>query len=149
MTTLIGIAGGSASGKTSVAKKIKAAFSDDNSITIIRQDDYYKDQSAKTMEERTQTNYDHPLAFDNDLLDDIKRGLFNYKIQFITNDLLLIGDYEFSCENLFSVKQKSKPLEIKELNNIKTKYIIITFFEILDEAYLKEHRKNNYSRYNF
>ncbi len=68
MTTLIGIAGGSASGKTSVAKKIKAAFSDDNSITIIRQDDYYKDQSAKTMEERTQTNYDHPLAFDNDLL---------------------------------------------------------------------------------
>ena len=59
-------------------------------------------------------------TFDNDLLDDIKRGLFNYKIQFITNDLLLIGDYEFSCENLFSVKQKSKPLEIKELNNIKS-----------------------------
>ena len=34
---------------------------------IIRQDDYYKDQSDKTMEERVKTNYDHPFAFDNDL----------------------------------------------------------------------------------
>ena len=39
----------------------------ENSVTIIRQDDYYKDQSHLTMEERIQTNYDHPFAFDNDL----------------------------------------------------------------------------------
>ncbi|MEG1462654.1 MAG: zeta toxin family protein, partial [Anaerorhabdus sp.] len=42
---VIGIAGGSASGKTSVARKIKEAFDDTNSVTIIRQDDYYKNQS--------------------------------------------------------------------------------------------------------
>ncbi len=65
---VIGIAGGSASGKTSVARKIKEAFDDTNSVTIIRQDDYYKNQSHLTMEERVKTNYDHPFAFDNDFL---------------------------------------------------------------------------------
>lgn len=65
---IIGIAGGSASGKTSIALKIKDQFSDQKSVLIIRQDDYYKDQSDKPMEERVKTNYDHPFAFDNDLL---------------------------------------------------------------------------------
>ena len=65
---LIGIAGGSASGKTSIARKIKDTFSDTKSVLIVRQDDYYKDQSGLTMEERVKTNYDHPFAFDNDLL---------------------------------------------------------------------------------
>ena len=65
---IIGIAGGSASGKTSIAKIIQDTYKDTNSVVIIRQDDYYKDQSSKTMEERVKTNYDHPLAFDNDFL---------------------------------------------------------------------------------
>lgn len=65
---VIGIAGGSASGKTSVARKIKETFGDSQSVTIIRQDDYYKNQSDLLMEERVKTNYDHPFAFDNDLL---------------------------------------------------------------------------------
>ena len=65
---IIGIAGGSASGKTSIAKILSDAFDDQKSVVIIRQDDYYKDQSHLTMEERVLTNYDHPLAFDNDLL---------------------------------------------------------------------------------
>lgn len=65
---IIGIAGGSASGKTSIAKILRDAFDDQKSVVIIRQDDYYKDQSNLTMEERVLTNYDHPLAFDNDLL---------------------------------------------------------------------------------
>lgn len=64
---IIGIAGGSASGKTSISKTLKETFGSDNSVVIIRQDDYYKDQSEKTMEERVKTNYDHPFAFDNDL----------------------------------------------------------------------------------
>ena len=49
---IIGIAGGSASGKTSISRHIKERFSDQTSILIIRQDDYYKDQSDKPMEER-------------------------------------------------------------------------------------------------
>lgn len=64
---LIGIAGGSASGKTSIARKIKETFQV-QSVSIIREDDYYKDQSELTMEQRVKTNYDHPLAFDTDLM---------------------------------------------------------------------------------
>ncbi len=67
-SVIIGIAGGSASGKTTVAQRLKKKFEEMNSVIIIRQDDYYKDQSHMTMEERIKTNYDHPLAFDNDLL---------------------------------------------------------------------------------
>lgn len=65
---IIGIAGGSASGKTSISRHIKETFADVTSVLIIRQDDYYKDQSDMPMEERVKTNYDHPDAFDNDLL---------------------------------------------------------------------------------
>lgn len=66
--TVIGIAGGSASGKTSVATLLMKAFEEKKSVIIIRQDDYYRDQSHLSFQERLKTNYDHPLAFDNDLL---------------------------------------------------------------------------------
>ncbi|MBT2636422.1 MULTISPECIES: uridine kinase [unclassified Bacillus (in: firmicutes)] len=64
---VIGVAGGSGSGKTSVTKAIYDSFKS-QSILMIEQDYYYKDQSHLPMEERLKTNYDHPLAFDNDLL---------------------------------------------------------------------------------
>lgn len=71
---IIGIAGGSASGKTSIAQSIYDRFKGSHRVKIIKQDDYYKDQSDKTMEERVKTNYDHPFAFDNDLLvSDLKK----------------------------------------------------------------------------
>ncbi|MBR2600244.1 MAG: uridine kinase [Erysipelotrichaceae bacterium] len=65
---IIGIAGGSASGKTSVARKLVKNFDDDKTVAIIRQDDYYRDQSHMPFQERLKTNYDHPDAFDNELL---------------------------------------------------------------------------------
>ena len=65
---LIGIAGGSASGKTPIAQCLKAEFEQTRSVVIIREDDYYKDQSQKTMAERVKTNYDHPFAFDHALM---------------------------------------------------------------------------------
>ncbi|MBR0473682.1 MAG: uridine kinase [Erysipelotrichaceae bacterium] len=75
---IIGIAGGSASGKTSVARRLVETFDDTNTVTIIRQDDYYHDQSHMPFQERLKTNYDHPDAFDNDLLikqiDDLAAG---------------------------------------------------------------------------
>lgn len=74
---VIGIAGGSASGKTSIARRIQETFSDRKSVLIIRQDDYYKDQASKPMEERIKTNYDHPFAFDNDLLIEHIHALLN------------------------------------------------------------------------
>lgn len=65
---IIGIAGGSASGKTSISERLYEYFKGDHKVKIIKQDDYYKDQSDKTMEERRKTNYDHPFAFDTELL---------------------------------------------------------------------------------
>ncbi|MGY3734825.1 uridine kinase [Lactococcus hircilactis] len=64
---IIGVTGGSASGKTSVSHAILESFTDEN-IGMIEHDSYYKDQSNLTFEERTKTNYDHPLAFDTDYL---------------------------------------------------------------------------------
>ncbi|MEE6712051.1 uridine kinase [Pediococcus acidilactici] len=64
---IIGVTGGSGSGKTTVSKKIFEQL-DGHSISIIQQDSYYKDQAGMTMEERRAVNYDHPLAFDSDLL---------------------------------------------------------------------------------
>jgi uridine kinase len=64
---IIAVAGGSASGKTTVVDKIVAAF-DAHDVTVIKHDDYYKDQSDVPMEERLKVNYDHPFSLDNDLL---------------------------------------------------------------------------------
>lgn len=74
---IIGIAGGSASGKTSIAKRLKNVFEESQSVVIIRLDDYYKCQDHLPMEERTKTNYDHPFAFDMDLLVDHLDALTN------------------------------------------------------------------------
>jgi uridine kinase len=64
---LIGITGGTGSGKSTIAKEIYNKFGED-CIAMIEQDSYYKDQSNLSMEERTKTNYDHPNAFDTPLL---------------------------------------------------------------------------------
>ena len=65
-TILIGIAGGSGSGKTTLTRHLKQHFGDD--VTVIGHDSYYKRQEGKTYEERARQNYDHPSAFDTDLL---------------------------------------------------------------------------------
>lgn len=75
---VIGVAGGSGSGKTSVTKAIYESFKG-HSILIIEQDYYYKDQSHLPFEERLKTNYDHPLAFDTDLLIEHIQKLLRYE----------------------------------------------------------------------
>ncbi len=62
----IGIAGGTGSGKTTLAEHVLHAFGDD--IAILAHDSYYLDQSEKTYEERCLQNYDHPDAFETELL---------------------------------------------------------------------------------
>ena len=64
---IIGVTGGSGSGKTSVCREIFKQFQG-KSIMMLEHDSYYKDQSHMSFEERLETNYDHPLAFDTDLL---------------------------------------------------------------------------------
>ncbi|OIJ16625.1 uridine kinase [Anaerobacillus alkalilacustris] len=75
---VIGVAGGTGSGKTTVARELYQRFIE-KSILMIEQDAYYKDQSHKTMDERIKTNYDHPLAFDNDLLIEHLEQLLSYQ----------------------------------------------------------------------
>ncbi|OLS41600.1 uridine kinase [Bacillus sp. MRMR6] len=75
---VIGVTGGSGSGKTSVTKAIYDSFKG-HSILMLEQDYYYKDQSDVPFEERLKTNYDHPLAFDNDLLIDHLEKLLRYE----------------------------------------------------------------------
>ncbi len=65
-TIMIGIAGGTGSGKSTLTKHIKNRFGD--AVSVINHDSYYKDQSDLTFEQRVRTNYDHPNAFDTELL---------------------------------------------------------------------------------
>lgn len=64
---IIGIAGGTGSGKTTVVRKIVETLPK-TKVAVIPQDSYYNDNSALTMEERRKINYDHPNAFDWKLL---------------------------------------------------------------------------------
>lgn len=65
-TLIIGIAGGSGSGKTTLAENIKNEFKDE--ILMLSHDYYYKQHDELTFEERQKLNYDHPNAFDTDML---------------------------------------------------------------------------------
>lgn len=76
---VIGVTGGSGSGKTSVTKAIYESLKD-HSILVLEQDYYYKDQSDLPFDERLKTNYDHPLAFDNDLLIEHIKMLLRYEV---------------------------------------------------------------------
>ncbi|MDO4467379.1 MAG: uridine kinase [Bacillota bacterium] len=65
-TIIIGIAGGSCSGKSTFTKRLKGAFK--NKITVINHDNYYKRHDDIPFEERKTINYDHPDALETDLL---------------------------------------------------------------------------------
>ncbi len=71
---IIGIAGGSGSGKTTVAIRVREACPG-KTIQIIHHDSYYKDNSHLPMEDRVSINYDHPKAFETKLLIDHLRCL--------------------------------------------------------------------------
>jgi len=73
---LIGITGGTGSGKSTVSREILKRNGEEN-VVIIEQDSYYKDQTHLTFEERVKRNYDHPLAFDNELLIKHLKDLLN------------------------------------------------------------------------
>lgn len=66
-TTIIGVAGGTASGKSTLVKKLQEAFEGESVITICH-DYYYKAHNELEYEERTKLNYDHPAAFDTDMM---------------------------------------------------------------------------------
>ncbi|WP_042223378.1 uridine kinase [Oceanobacillus manasiensis] len=100
---VIGVAGGSGSGKTSVTRSISQRFTD-KTVLVIEQDYYYKDQSDLPLEERLNTNYDHPLAFDNDLLIEhlhellrnkpIEKPVYDYKLHTRSSEVIPVEPKE-------------------------------------------------------
>ena len=117
---IIVIAGGSASGKSTVVKEIVESLQSVD-ISVICHDDYYKDQSHLTMEQRVQTNYDHPNSLDNDLLvshlKDLMAGKSIQKPQ-----------YDFVCHN-----RKKETVEVHP-----TKIIILEGILVLEERKIRE-----------
>ena len=112
---LIGITGGTGSGKSTIADALYSNFSKD-CIAMIQQDMYYKDQSHLSMEERVKTNYDHPMAFDNDLLVEHLKALINGKS-------IEKPSYDFTVHN------RSKETAIVESRDI----IIVEAIKILED----------------
>ena len=64
---IIGIAGGTGSGKTTLTERLRDHFGADE-VSVLNHDSYYKRHDELPYEERCKLNYDHPDAFDNDLL---------------------------------------------------------------------------------
>lgn len=77
---VIGVSGGSASGKTTVANRIKEEFKDN--VELLSHDYYYLPHDELPLEERAKINYDHPNAFDTErLINDIKKLKDNIAIE--------------------------------------------------------------------
>lgn len=100
---IIGIAGGTASGKTTIVNKLKEMFADD--VELISHDCYYKAHDDMPYEERTKLNYDHPSSFDTDrMIEDIKalkRGETIYR-----------PVYDFSIHNRVPETVKVEPKKV-------------------------------------
>lgn len=123
---VIGIAGGTCSGKSSIAGILIDEFRYTKSINIIREDDYYKDQSHMPMEERAKTNYDHPLAFDFDLMiehinklingETIEKPTYDYTVHNRSQITEIVHPSDvLIIEGLFALYRK----EIRDLEDIK------------------------------
>lgn len=122
---VIGVAGGSGSGKTSVTKAIYNQFTD-KSILVLEQDYYYKDQSDLSFEERLNTNYDHPLAFDNDLfiqhikdliaLKSIEKPVYDYTLHTRSDEVIrLVPKDVIIVEGILILED----IRLRELMDIK------------------------------
>jgi uridine kinase len=74
---VIGIAGGTGAGKTTIAEALRAPLPE-NAVAVLEHDAYYRDRPDLTLEARARLNYDHPDALDDELvhqhLDALKRG---------------------------------------------------------------------------
>ena len=117
---IIAIGGGSASGKSTVVQEIVNRLKSID-ISVICHDDYYKDQSHLSMEDRIKTNYDHPSSLDNDLFVEHLHMLMNG--QSIEKPI-----YDFVCHN-----RKSETTTIHP-----TKVIFIEGILVLEEKRIRD-----------
>lgn len=117
---IIAVAGGSASGKSSVVNEIVNKLKSVD-ITVICHDDYYKDQSHLSMEERLKTNYDHPSSLDNDLFVEHLKKLLNL-------ESIEKPEYDFVIHN-----RKKETVTISP-----TKVIIVEGILVLEEKKIRD-----------
>lgn len=101
---LIAVAGGSASGKSTVVQKIISLL-DSTDITVIKHDDYYKDLTHLSLEERYKINFDHPDSLDNDLFYKQLNDLLN-------NKEIYKPTYDFVSHNRSTSTELIKPTKI-------------------------------------
>ncbi|GED81143.1 uridine kinase [Latilactobacillus curvatus] len=106
---IIGVTGGSGSGKTTVSQAIAQKFAN-HSVMLLPQDAYYKRQDVP-FEQRQQTNYDHPDAFDNDLL--IEQALMLKNHQAIEQPV-----YDYKIHNRTEEIQRVEPQDVIILEGI-------------------------------
>ncbi len=116
MTTpsfVIGIAGGTGAGKTAVAREVKEAVGE--AVTRIPLDNYYRDQSHLPMEEREAVNYDHPSAFEWDLLTD-------HLSRLVAGEAVEMPQYDFSAHNRKEETETVEPTEVLIIEGILALY---------------------------
>lgn len=123
-SVLIGIAGGTGSGKSTFTNRLKEEFGD--RITVIYYDNYYRSRDELSFEQRAEINYDHPDAFETDLLikhlENLKKGnsiecpIYDYTIHNRTPDILPITPSEVIIVEGIMVLQNEK---LRNLFDIK------------------------------
>lgn len=101
---IIGVAGGSGSGKTTVTRQVLAEIGPEM-VSVVIQDYYYCDQSHLSMQERLKTNYDHPRAFDWPLLIEQVEALRN-------GHAIEMPVYDFSCHTRSSQTITVRPAPV-------------------------------------
>lgn len=111
---VIGIAGGTGSGKTTVAKAVVEQLGNRN-VALISQDAYYCNNAHFTFDERSQFNYDHPDAFDNELL-------ISHLKQLRQGSSIEMPVYDFSTH---SRKRETIPLPYKPVVVVEGIHVLV------------------------
>jgi uridine kinase len=110
---VVGIAGGTGAGKTTVARLVTENVGE--SVTRIPLDNYYHDLSHLDFEERRQQNYDHPSAFDWDLLETQLRSL-------LEGQAVEMPQYDFVAHNRTPERTRVEPTDVVVLEGILALY---------------------------